>query len=42
MFRPKGFYAGSNYIGYLPNGETMKFPTEQEYLEYLGNQDEAA
>lgn len=32
---PKGFHAGSCYIGFLPGNKKMLFPTEEEYIEYL-------
>ena len=35
MFNPKGYYAGSSYVGFLPDGHRMRFPTEQEYLDYI-------
>lgn len=35
MFTPKGFFTGSGYIGFLPDGSRMKFPTQGEYEEYI-------
>jgi len=35
MFRPKGYYVGSSYVGFLPGNVKMVFPTEQEYLDYI-------
>ena len=32
---PKGYYAGSCYVGFLPDNRKMVFPTEAEYLEYF-------
>lgn len=34
-FSPKGFYIGSSYVGFLPDGSKLLFPTEEEYIEYV-------
>ena len=41
MFRPRGYYTDSGYIGFLPNGQKMYFPTYDEYMEYVDD-DQAA
>ena len=35
MFTPRGYYTSNSYIGFMPDGSRMRFPTLQEYLEYL-------
>ena len=35
MYMPKGYYTGQVYIGFLPNGSRMNFPTQAEYQEYI-------
>ena len=35
MFMPRGDYTSQGYVGFLPDGERMFFPTSDEYLEYL-------
>ena len=35
MFTPKGYYTGSDYVGFLPDGSRMVFPTRAEYVDYL-------
>lgn len=34
MFTPRGYYTNNSYIGFMPDGSRMRFPTSQEYLEY--------
>ena len=41
MFRPKGYYTDCGYIGFLPDGRKMFFPTYDEYMDYVDD-DEAA
>lgn len=41
MFRPKGYYTDGGYIGFLPDGRKMFFPTYDEYMDYVDD-DEAA
>ena len=35
MFIPKGFYTSQGYVGFLPDGSRMIFPTSEEYAEYV-------
>lgn len=35
MFKPRGYYTGNVYIGFLPDGSLMRFPTQGEYEEYI-------
>ena len=35
MYMPKGYYTGQVYVGFLPNGIRMSFPTQTEYQEYI-------
>lgn len=35
MFKPKGYFTSSGYIGFLPDGSRMIFPTQGEYEEYI-------
>ena len=35
MFRPKGYYTSNGYVGFLPDGSRMSFPTQDEYEEYV-------
>ena len=35
MYMPKGYYTGQAYVGFLPNGGRMSFPTQTEYREYI-------
>ena len=35
MFMPKGYYTSQGYVGFLPDGGRMFFPTHDEYLDYL-------
>ena len=35
MFTPKGFYTGNSYVGFLPDGSRMAFPTSDEYIDYI-------
>ena len=34
---PYGYYVGYSYIGYLPDGTTMEFTNEAEYMEYISD-----
>ena len=38
MFKPKGYYTPQDFIGFLPDGRKMHFPTADEYYEYLEEQ----
>ena len=42
MFRPKGYSTSNGYIGFLPNGRRMVFPTQGEYLDFLAELSEEA
>ena len=35
MFRPRGFYTGSGFVGFLPDGRRMVFATYEEYVDYI-------
>ena len=35
MFTLKGFYTGQGYVGFLPDGSRMVFPTLDEYADYI-------
>ena len=35
MFMLTGFYTGSGYVGFLPDGRRMIFPTFDEYVDYI-------
>jgi len=35
MFAPKGYTTGQGYTGFLPNGQRMIFPTQDEYLDFI-------
>ena len=35
MFKPRGFYTGSGFVGFLPDGSRIIFATYDEYLDYL-------
>ena len=35
MFKPKGYDVNQGYIGFLPDGRRMRFPTSDEYYDYL-------
>ena len=39
MFRPKGYHVPSGYIGFLVDGRRMFFVSEQEYLDYVSQED---
>ena len=42
MFHPKGYYTGQGYTGFLPDGRRMAFPTQDEYLDFVRELQEAA
>ena len=35
MFRPTGYTTNQGFIGFLPDGSMMYFPTSNEYYEYV-------
>ena len=35
MFTRKGYTTCQGYIGFLPNGQKMVFPTQDEYLNFV-------
>ena len=35
MFTPKGFFTSDGYVGFLPDGTKLHFPTYDEYVEYV-------
>lgn len=41
MFRPTGYTTNQGFIGFLPNGSKMFFPTSNEYFEYVDDLDES-
>ena len=43
MFKLKGYYTGNVYVGFLPDGGHMVFPTFDEYADYIRDRfDDAA
>ena len=42
MFKPAGDYTSQGYTGFLPNGGRMAFPTQEEYLDFVREWQEAA
>ena len=40
-FQPKGFFTNDGYVGFLPDGRRLSFPTYTEYLEYVADMDAA-
>ena len=40
LFRPAGYTTNQGYIGFLPDGSKMFFPTSDEYYEYVDELDE--
>lgn len=41
MFRPKGYFTGDGYVGFLPDGSKQYFPTYDEYMDYVNDEDAA-
>ena len=35
MFNPSGFYTGNGFVGFMPDGSRMFFPTLDEYADYI-------
>ena len=35
MFKPRGFYTSTGYVGILPDGSRIMFATCDEYLDYV-------
>lgn len=35
MFTPRGFCTSNGFLGFLPNGSRMMFPTYTEYVDFL-------
>ena len=35
MFIPKGYFTSDGYVGFLPDGSKLYFPTYGEYVEYI-------
>ena len=35
MFMPYGYTTSQGFVGFLPNGNRMYFPTPDEYYEYV-------
>lgn len=35
MFRPCGYTTGQGFVGLLPDGRKMFFPTASEYYDYI-------
>lgn len=35
MFHPRGYEIPDGYVGFLPDGSRLIFPTSGEYLEYV-------
>ena len=40
-FQPKGFFTNDGYVGFLPDGRKLSFPTYAEYLEFVADMDAA-
>ena len=40
-FRPKGYFTNDGYVGFLPDGRRLSFPTYAEYLEFVADEDAA-
>lgn len=40
LFRPAGYTTHLGYVGFLPDGSKMYFPTCDEYYEYMEEMDE--
>ena len=40
-FRPQGFFTNDGYVGFLPDGRRLSFPTYEEYLEFIADDDAA-
>ena len=40
-FQPKGFFTYDGYVGFLPDGRRLSFPTYSEYLEFISDEDAA-
>ncbi len=40
-FHPKGYFTNDGYVGFLPDGRRVYFPTYSEYLEYIAEEDAA-
>ena len=34
-FHPKGYFTNDGYVGFLPDGRRVYFPTYSEYLEWM-------
>jgi hypothetical protein len=35
MFRPGGYTTNQGFIGFMPDGSRMFFPTSDEYYDYI-------
>lgn len=35
MFNPRGYFTPEGYVGFLPDGSRLYFPTYDEYMEYV-------
>lgn len=35
MFNLKGYFTADGYVGFLPDGSRLYFPTYDEYVEYM-------
>ena len=35
MFNLKGYFTSDGYVGFLPDGSRLYFPTYDEYVEYM-------
>ena len=40
-FHPKGYFTNGGYVGFLPDGRRLSFPTYDEYLEFLTDEEAA-
>ena len=42
MFRPSGYTTNQGFIGFMPDGSRMFFPTSDEYYDYIEELTESA
>ena len=41
MFKPKGYFTDTGYVGFLPDVRKLYFPTYDEYIDYVTEEDAA-
>lgn len=42
MFKPRGYTTGQGFMGFMPDGSRMFFPTADEYYDYVDELSESA